>query len=163
MGKVTGNIVSSIPDTVMSVSGIMTIGVGIGGTVGGALASTTGAGALAGVPVMVVSGSAIAAGSVELAQGVGVVYSSLGNLGKDLSEFRTTKKITSPNQMQSQVEKGQAPKSVDRPHVPGQKPHIHFKDCTSINVDGSVHDIHKEIPNITNKIKEWIIRNGWRV
>ena len=36
---------------------------------------------------MVVSGPAIAAGSVELAQGAGVVYSSLGNLGKDLKEF----------------------------------------------------------------------------
>ena len=87
LGKVTGDIVSSISDTVRSVSGIRTIGAGIGETVGGVLASTTGMGALAGVPVMVVSGSAIAAGSVELAQGVGVVYSSLGNLGKDLKEF----------------------------------------------------------------------------
>ena len=164
LGKVTGDIVSSISGTVRSVSGIMTIGAGIGGTVGGALASTTGAGALAGVPVMVVSGSAIAAGSVELAQGVGVVYSSLGNLGKDLSEFRTTKKITSPNQMQSQVEKGQAPKNVDRVDKSDplySKPHVHFKDGTSITIDGEIHDSHNGKPKLSREVLDWLHINGW--
>jgi hypothetical protein len=38
-------------------------------------------------------------------------------------------KATSQNQMQRQVERGQAPRGVDRvdkPHVPGQQPHVHY-------------------------------------
>ena len=75
-------------------------------------------------------------------------------------------KPTSQNQMQKQVEAGQAPSEVDRvdkPHVPGQQPHIHFKDGTAINMDGSKHDSHKGLPNITATIAEWILKNGWRI
>ena len=67
--------------------------------------------------------------------------------------------ITSPNQMQMQVERGQAPKGVlrvDNPKIPGQQPHIHFSDGTSLNIDGSVHDRKNGIPNLTNEIKIWL-------
>ena len=50
-------------------------------------------------------------------------------------------KPTNQSQLQRQVEKGQSPKEVDRvdkSHVSGQKPHIHFKDGTSLNIDGTV-------------------------
>jgi hypothetical protein len=72
---------------------------------------------------------------------------------------------TSSNNLQKMVEKGQAPRGVDRvdkPHVPGQKPHVHFKDGTSFNNDGSLHDAHKGIPNLSNTIKKWLENNGWK-
>jgi peptidoglycan hydrolase-like protein with peptidoglycan-binding domain len=72
----------------------------------------------------------------------------------------------SPGNLQKKVEKGQAPKEVDRvdkPHVPGQKPHAHFKDGTSLNNDGTVHDAHKGTPNPSNKTTEWLENNGWKV
>ncbi len=62
-----------------------------------------------------------------------------------------------PSSLQREVEKGRAPKEVDRvdkPHVKGQKPHVHFKDKTSLNNDGTVHDKHKGIPNVSNKVRK---------
>ena len=72
---------------------------------------------------------------------------------------------SSPNQMQKQVERGQAPKGVvrvDNPKVPGQQPHVHFSDETSLNIDGSVHDAKNGIPNLTNEIRIWLEKNGWK-
>ena len=69
--------------------------------------------------------------------------------------------------MQKQVERGQAPKDVDMVHgahlsnVPNQQPHVHFKDGTSMNMDGTIHDAKGGIPNITRAIAEWLQKNGW--
>lgn len=71
---------------------------------------------------------------------------------------------TSQNQMQKQVEQGNAPNGVDRvdpAHVPGQQPHVHFSDGTSLSMDGTIHDKHRGIPNITNAIAKWLDVNGW--
>lgn len=73
-------------------------------------------------------------------------------------------KPTSQNQMQKQVERGQAPKEierVDKAHQKGGQNHVHFKDGTSLNQDGSVHDAHKGVPNPSNAAKEWLKNNGW--
>lgn len=75
-----------------------------------------------------------------------------------------SKKPTSQNQMQKQVEKGQAPKEVDRVdkgHIDGQQPHVHFKDGTSLNQDGTIHDAHNGVPNPSNATKDWLRSNGW--
>ncbi|MDY0743343.1 RHS repeat-associated core domain-containing protein [Paucibacter sp. R3-3] len=72
---------------------------------------------------------------------------------------------TSASQMQKAVERGQAPKAVDRVDKahpqPGAKDHVHFKDGTSINYDGTPHDAHNGVPNITNKIQQWLESHGW--
>lgn len=60
--------------------------------------------------------------------------------------------------MQKQVEKGQAPNEIDRV----DKPHVHFKDGTSLNYDGTVHDKHNGIPKISNKVRTWLEKNGWK-
>lgn len=71
--------------------------------------------------------------------------------------------------MQRQIEKGQAPKGVDRvdkadPNIPNSKPHIHFgEDEAALNQDGTWHDAGKKIPNLSNKIKDWILDNGWNL
>ncbi|MDF0607147.1 RHS repeat-associated core domain-containing protein, partial [Neisseriaceae bacterium TC5R-5] len=74
-------------------------------------------------------------------------------------------KPSSPSAMQQQVQRNQAPRDVirvDKGHIPGQEPHIHYRDGTSSTVSGGVHDAHKGIPNLSNKVKEWIIANGWK-
>lgn len=74
-------------------------------------------------------------------------------------------KVTSPNQMQQQVLKGKAPKDVirvDNPKVPGQLPHVHFKDRTALNIDGTIHDAKNGIPNLTKEVRIWLFDNGWK-
>lgn len=71
---------------------------------------------------------------------------------------------TSPNQMEKQVEKGQAPDEVDRvdsAHNNYGQPHVHFKDGTSLNRDGTIHDKGHGMPNPSNKVWDWLHRNGW--
>ncbi len=72
---------------------------------------------------------------------------------------------TKPGKMQEEVEKGQAPRSVkavdDVPsNLPGQ-PHVHFKDGTALNRDGTIHDKHKGTPNPTNETWDWLHGHGW--
>jgi hypothetical protein len=66
--------------------------------------------------------------------------------------------------MQKQVERGQAPRDInriDRGHIPGQEPHIHFKDGTSSSQSGGIHDAHKGIPSPSNKAIDWLKEHGW--
>ena len=73
-------------------------------------------------------------------------------------------KPTSPNQMQKQVERGQAPRTVvrvDNANNVGQIPHVHFSDGTALNIDGSVHDAMKGIHVLTNRERIWLFENGW--
>ena len=39
-----------------------------------------------------------------------------------------------------------------------EKPHVHFKDGTALNQDGTVHDAHKGNPNLTNGTRKWVER-----
>jgi RHS repeat-associated protein len=74
------------------------------------------------------------------------------------------KKPSSPNQMNQEVRKGQAPKDVTAVHTPhtddggnGQN-HVHFSDGTSQNQDGSAHH---GTPSLTNSVKDWLKGHGW--
>jgi len=76
------------------------------------------------------------------------------------------KKPTSINQMQQLVEKDQVPNGINRfdkadTKIPGSKDHVHFKDGTSMNIDGTIHDKGNGIPNITNEIAKFLKQNGW--
>lgn len=76
-------------------------------------------------------------------------------------------KPTSPNQMQNQVKEGRAPRGISRvdiAHTPDGQPHIHFGDnYAALNMDGTWHDAGKKIPTITNRIKKWLLENGWNL
>jgi hypothetical protein len=65
--------------------------------------------------------------------------------------------------MQKQVERGQAPKSVDRVgkgRVPGEKDNVHFDDGSALNNDGTWK--HGGRP-LTNPEKLWLTENGWKL
>jgi RHS repeat-associated protein len=96
----------------------------------------------------------------SLAYPASAMYEGLSGVKEGLGNS----KPSSHSQLQKKVEKGQAPKEVDRvdkPHVPGQQPHVHYKDGTSQNLDGTLHDAHKGVPNPSNKTIEWLLEHGW--
>ena len=67
------------------------------------------------------------------------------------------KKPTSQNQMQTKVNRNQAPRDVDRvdpAHSKGGQSHVYFKD-------GTIHDAHKGTPNPSIEVIEWLRNNGW--
>lgn len=71
---------------------------------------------------------------------------------------------TSQNQMQKQVERGQAPKDVDRVDPPDSgcpKDHVNFKNGTSVCKDGTIHNKGHGIPNPSRKVWDWLHQNGW--
>jgi hypothetical protein len=73
-------------------------------------------------------------------------------------------KPSSPGGMQKEVERGQAPRDVDhvdKGHVPGQEPHVHYKDGTSSSQSGGEHDAHKGEPTPSNATKDWLKNHGW--
>lgn len=70
---------------------------------------------------------------------------------------------TKAGELQKQVEKGQAPDSVDRVDKgvgPYEKDHVHFKDDHALNRDGSWKHGGRRV---TNKEKKWLEDNGWQV
>ena len=74
----------------------------------------------------------------------------------------TDKKQTSGN-MNEQVKKGQAPKSVarvDKGRIPHEKDHINFKDKNALNHDGTWKHGGR---TLTNNEVEWIEKNGWTI
>lgn len=71
---------------------------------------------------------------------------------------------TSPGGLQKKVERGQAPRDVERvdpAHTKTGEPHVHYKDGTSSNKGGSTHDQKGGTPNPPNKTRRWLKENGW--
>ena len=73
-------------------------------------------------------------------------------------------KPSSPGAMQREVERGQAPRDierVDRGHIADQEPHVHYMDGTSSNMSGGVHDKHRGQPKPPKKTCAWLCSHGW--
>jgi hypothetical protein len=75
---------------------------------------------------------------------------------------------TSPNQMQRQIERGQAPRGVDRICTQcsysddNPQPHIHFDNMRpTLNMDGTWG--HGGSGSLSNKVIQWLLGNGWGV
>ena len=84
--------------------------------------------------------------------------------GEGEKEKQSDKQSTSSNQMNQQVKKGKAPKSVDRvdtanTNVKGEQDHIHFKDGNALNKDGSWKEGTGR--SLSNAEKQWITDNNW--
>ena len=81
---------------------------------------------------------------------------------KSVTEGEKKNEQSSPGKMQKEVERGQAPKNVKSVHNPSNgKPHIHFKDGTSMNNDGTPHDKGNGIPKLTKETKKWLEKHNW--
>jgi RHS repeat-associated protein len=124
---------------------------------GGASITATGRGAAVGLPAMALSGVGVIASAGAIAQGGAVALTGLYMQASGGVPSR-------PRQMQLEVDRNQAPngiKRVDRPHVPGQEPHVHYTDGTSSNQSGSIHDLHRGVPAPARAVVEWLEEHGW--
>lgn len=96
------------------------------------------------------------------------VYNAITDKSRDRNGIHS-KAPTSPNQMEKQVERGQAPKSVsrvDRGKGPFEKDHVHFKDGYALNKNGTwKHDgegVKQGGRSLTKDEKSWLEENGWQ-
>jgi hypothetical protein len=67
----------------------------------------------------------------------------------------------SPNQMNQQIKTGNSPrdvKRVDVGRVKGEQNHIHFKDGSALNRDGTWKHGKR---HLSNAEKQWVQENGW--
>ena len=89
----------------------------------------------------------------------------LSNIGNLRKVSKTDKFPKSINQLEKDVEKGRAPKTIkrfDRAHSPDGQEHVHFKEPKSaLNMDGSWKDGEPFL--IDKKTKEYLKRNGWKI
>jgi RHS repeat-associated protein len=76
--------------------------------------------------------------------------------------FSNDNQATSANQLDKKVQRGQAPKTIDRVDRGnpdnGEKDHIQFKDGNALNKDGTWKHGGR---TLTNAEREFIIENGW--
>jgi RHS repeat-associated protein len=74
------------------------------------------------------------------------------------------RKPSSPGKMQKEVERGQAPRDidrVDRPHPGSPEPHVHYTDGTSSTSSGRTKDKMRGEPNPPKKTREWLDGHNW--
>ncbi len=118
-----------------------------------------GAAAVAGVAATATSVAAVTGATAVTLTAIGATAVVAGEIGSNV----TYSKCNSLNQMREDVKRGRAPKevkSVHSAHTNEGKPHVHFKDKTSLNFDGTIHDKSHGIPRITNSIAKWLGKYG---
>ena len=132
---------------------------------GGAVA-LSGAGAPAGVVVATGGATLIAAGAATATAGTML----MANAGKNASEgYDRGTSGGSVNQMKQRVNKGQAPKSITRVDKmdgnENKQHHVHFKDGSALNKDGTwKHTPKKGGEHVfTNKEIEFLKYYGWTI
>ncbi len=131
----------------------------------------------AGVPVIVVGSTQAGVGAVEVATGGLLMYNAASNTkdgyerGKQSNVSSGNKKSShanqkakSINQLQKDVEKGKAPKGIERfdsPKVKGEQEHVHFEGSgnNALNKDGTWKHGNVEL---TKKQIEYLKENGWK-
>ena len=152
------------PGQVACTAGVVAGGATIGGGVGAVGLGAVGliAGAPTGPGAAVTASGGAAAGAefgASVGAGIGalaapILCSSAGGGGG--GSGRST-----AGNMQKQVERGQAPRDVervDRARAPFEKDHIALKDGRSLNWDGTWKH---GAGSITRAVADWLVRNGW--
>ena len=145
----------------------------IEGTTGAAMTAAGGgiAASVAGAPEGVVvagSGAALIVESAKLGV-VGTLFKAnskanqAGGYERGKKSYGDTpEESKSINQLQKDVERGNAPKGIDRfdkgNAALGEKDHVHFKDGSALNIDGTWKHGYRSLR--TNEIK-YLEKNGW--
>jgi len=138
----------------------------VGGTAfaeAGLAVATTGVGAPGGAGVAIVGGTLVGTGLLKGVIGSSLMANSGNNKGKGYSRGNSGAKEKSINQLQQDVSRGKAPKGITDFHkgkVKGEQPHVHFKDGSALNKDGTWK--HGK-GNLTNEQKQYLKQNGWNI
>lgn len=93
------------------------------------------------------------------------------NIGNELrspphpKQVDDASKNKSPSQLNKEIQKGQAPRGIERidkgsKSVKGEQTHVHFKDGTALNIDGTWKDGNGMLNQAQ---KEWLSKNGWNI
>lgn len=122
----------------------------------------------AAIPLVGYGAAAIKTGKT-MAKGAHVMSGATKETSKTTKKIAKTSKKKHPSSagsMNEQVRRGQAPKGIRSVHgantnVAGSKPHVHFKNGTSLNSDGTIHDKKGGIPNPTKEERRWLKAHGW--
>lgn len=72
-------------------------------------------------------------------------------------------KVPSPNQLNNEIRRGQAPRSirrVDTAKTYGEQTHVHLSDGSALNIDGTWKHGATSLSNAT---RAWLVRGGWRL
>ena len=162
-GRILGHGAALVAGAVGVAGGGALAGTGVAATTTGVLAPA-GAAAVAGGAVIAVAGAAVVtSATANITAGDPNIHFSTADQGSR-GDSPQSQKPTSPNQMNKQVERGQAPKGVqrvDNPDAQYAEPHVHFDDGTSITQSGKIHDAGHGTPRLTNAIIDWLHNNGW--
>ena len=167
-GEFWDSIVSALKTVAVAtviVAAAVAVTVATGG-VGAAVMAAGGSAALAASATSAVALAGVTAAGISATAATTALVIETTQIATENVVYSRQTTPTSPNQMRNQKRKGQAPKEVKHihdAHQPdtGGKPHVHYQDGTSMNIDGTIHDKHGGVPKITNSVKEWLQKNGW--
>ncbi len=153
-------------DTFSLALGAAEIGTGGGMITGGeatAVVAVAAAPGTGGVSLVATAPGIVTAsvGAAMVGHGTMMMAKAAENLGNNKPDTGNLEP-RSANQLQKEVERGKAPKGIDR--FDGQKgdqlPHVHFKDGAALYNDGTWrHNSHK----LSRKEIKYLERNGWKV
>lgn len=142
----------------------MLVGTDLGMVAGGGaglLGLAAGPAAAATVPAGAVAGAAVGATLGAALGGVVDAMFSESSGGAGAGGARPDEQPTSVNQMNQQVQRGQAPRNVtrvDRGKVKGEQDNVHFKGGHSLNRDGSWKHGGREL---TSAERDWLTKGGF--
>lgn len=174
------NSLRTADNTMMIAGGLMTAagtaGVAAGATIigsGGAVAAT-GVGIPEGAAVaatgVVVEAASVASGLIGSAvtmQATSNASQGYNRGGVSKQEIKPGSKTKSIAQLQNDVKSGRAPKSMirfDKGKIKGEQDHVHFKDGSALNKDGSWKHpgANGSQHKLTNQEKKYLRTNGWK-
>ena len=105
----------------------------------------------------------VGTGLLKGAIGSSLMANSSNNKSNGYSRGNNSAKEKSMNQLQQDVSRGKAPKGITDFHtgkIPGEQDHVHFKDGSALNKDGTWQ--HGK-GNLTNDQKQYLKQNGWDI
>ena len=124
--------------------------IGVTLTIGSAGAAST-----ASIPTAISGVVVTEAGAITAAAGMNMMNNAQQNKKAGYRRGKETSKGI--NQLNKEVQKGQAPKGItrfDKTHTEGGQEHVHFKDGSALNKDGSWKE---GLFDMTKKQKEYLI------
>jgi RHS repeat-associated protein len=168
IGHYLGNAATIVLGAQMMSSGAASVATGASMATAGVAAAPETAGAS--LAVSAVGVGTAAAGAAVAVKGARMFMNGVKGAVEDVSDtVHSTKNSgethpNNPSRMQSDVEKGRAPKSIDRVDKGNpdlyEQDHIHFKDGSALNKDGSwKHGNHI----LTRKEIRYVEKNGWKI
>ena len=151
---------STMVGEAMIAAGIAASAAGTDGAAVGLAVTASGVGAPEGIAISAVSGTAAVAGDATALAGGYLMFNAQKNSKEGYNRGDRKK---SPNQINNEIKKGKAPSSFERVDVgktKGEQQHIHFKDKSALNMDGSwKHGTH----TLTRTEQEYLKNNGWQI